>query len=152
MNPERDWRRLCAAIGRPDLPADDRFRTPDARRVHAQALIGVLDTLFAEVDAAEWRTRLEAHDVPFSLLPTYPEIAADPQPEAAGMLPRVADARRPSLRTVDSPISLPGVSKTAPRRAPELGEHTREVMRDLGYADAEIDDLLARRVVDDGRR
>lgn len=147
VNPERDWRRFCAAVDRPDLPGDARFCTAEARREHAQALIALLDPLFAGADAAEWRRRFEAHDVPFALLPTYPEIARDPQMEAAGLFPALEHPRRGAIRTIDSPITLPDVTKTRARGAPELGEHTRDVLSEVGYAAAEIADLLARRIV-----
>jgi crotonobetainyl-CoA:carnitine CoA-transferase CaiB-like acyl-CoA transferase len=141
VNPAKDWPAFCRAVGHPEWPDDARFATPDALRANAQALIRLLDARFAEADAAEWARRFETHDVPFALLPTYPEIAADPQIEAAGMFRPLADT---PLRVVDNPI---GMSKVPARGAPGIGAHTREVLAELGYATDAIADLIARRVV-----
>jgi crotonobetainyl-CoA:carnitine CoA-transferase CaiB-like acyl-CoA transferase len=114
----RDWPRFCRAAGLPALADDPRYRDPEGRRAHAQALIAELDHVFAAADASAWRARFEAHDVPFAILPTYPEIADDAQAEAAGLLPRLADGR---FRTIDSPIHLPEAGKVRPRPAPAVG-------------------------------
>jgi crotonobetainyl-CoA:carnitine CoA-transferase CaiB-like acyl-CoA transferase len=147
VSPERDWPRFCLAVGLPELVEDVRFRTPDGRRRHAQDLIALLDGVFAAGDAAGWRRRLESNDVPFAILPTYPEIAADPQAIAAGMFPELEHPRWGRLRTVDSPVRLPGVAKVPPGPAPELGADTSEVLADVGYSNEEIQQLRARGVV-----
>ena len=144
VDPARVWPRLCQAVGLAELADDARYRSEEARRANAQALIAELDAAFAAADAAAWRARLEAHDVPFAILPTYPEIAADAQAEAAGLLPALADGQ---ARTVDSPIRLPDARKVPPRPAPALGADTRAVLLELGYGEAEVDDLLARGIV-----
>lgn len=146
VNPEKLWPRFCEAVGRPDLAADARFAGAEARRAHAQELIAILDATLAGEDAAHWTTRFEAHDIPFAILPTYAEVADDPQLRANGLLPELSHPRYGRLRTVDSPISVTGVRKTPPAAAPELGEHTREVLRALGYSEAEIARLIARGV------
>lgn len=147
VNPPRDWPRFLEALGRPALRADPRFATPDARRRHAPALIALLEGVFAEADADDWRKRLEAHDVPFAILPTYPEIVADAQAVATHAFPAMAHPRWGRLRTVDNPITLPDVPKTPPRPAPEPGADTVAVLRELGYTDPEIARLRAHRVV-----
>jgi formyl-CoA transferase len=146
VNPRRLWPRFCRAVGQPELIDDPRFATLEARREHAQALIGLLDPVFAARDAAEWRERFEAHDVPFAVLPTYAEVAADPQMAANDLFPEYEDPRWGRLRTVNDPIAVSGVAKVPPRPAPDVGQHTREVLASLGYSGAEIDALLARRI------
>jgi crotonobetainyl-CoA:carnitine CoA-transferase CaiB-like acyl-CoA transferase len=146
VNPRRLWPRFSQAVGHPELIDDPRFATPEARRKHAQALIAILDPVFATRDAAEWRERFEAHDVPFAVLPTYPEVAADPQMAANDIFLEYEDPRWGRLRTVNDPIAVSGVAKVLPRPAPDVGQHTREVLASLGYSDVEIDSLLARRV------
>src|SRR5262245_20715607 len=118
VNPRRLWPRFCQAVGQPGLADDPRFATAEARREHAQALIALLDPVFATRDAAEWRERFEAHDVPFAVLPTYPEVAADPQMLANDIFPEYEDPRWGRLRTVNDPIAVSGVTKVAPRPAP----------------------------------
>jgi formyl-CoA transferase len=146
VNPRRLWPRFCQAVGHPGLTDDPRFATVEARREHAQVLIAILDPIFAARDAAEWQERFEAQDVPFAVLPTYPEIAADPQMEANDIFLEYEDPRWGRMRTVNDPIAVSGVAKVAPRPAPDVGQHTREVLASLGYSDAEVASLLARRI------
>jgi formyl-CoA transferase len=146
VNPRRLWPRFCQAVGHPELIDDPRFATLEARREHAQALIGILDPVFATRDAAEWRERFETHDVPYAVLPTYPEVAADAQMAANDIFPEYEDPRWGRLRTVNDPITVSGIAKTPPRPAPDVGQHTREVLASLGYSGAVIDSLLARRI------
>jgi crotonobetainyl-CoA:carnitine CoA-transferase CaiB-like acyl-CoA transferase len=146
VNPEKLWPRFCRVVGRPDFVADPRFAEPARRRAHVQELIATLDVIFASEDAVHWRARLEAHDIPFAILPTYAEIASDPQLRANGLLPEFEHPRFGRLATVDSPISVAGVPKTPPAAAPELGEHTQEVLRSLAYSEAQIQQLIERRV------
>jgi crotonobetainyl-CoA:carnitine CoA-transferase CaiB-like acyl-CoA transferase len=146
VNPEKLWPRFCRVVGRPDFVTDPRFAEPARRRAHVQELIATLDVIFASEDAVHWRARLEAHDIPFAILPTYAEIASDPQLRANGLLPEFEHPRFGRLATVDSPISVAGVPKTPPAAAPELGEHTQEVLRSLAYSEAQIQQLIERRV------
>ena len=146
VNPEKLWPRFCRVVGRPDFVTDPRFAEPAGRRTHVQELVATLDVIFASEDAMHWRARLEAHDIPFAILPTYAEIASDPQLRANGLLPEFEHPRFGRLATVDSPISVAGVPKTPPAAAPELGEHTREVLRTLAYSEAQIQQLIERGV------
>ncbi len=150
VNPERLWPRFAHAVGRLDLTKDARFADAGARRAHAQELIAILDAIFATEDAAHWKARLEAHDIPFAVLPTYDEVARDPQMRANGMLVDFDHPRFGRLVTVDSPISVTGVPKAPPRAAPDLGQHTREVLTGLGYTDPQIRDFLGRGVAVQG--
>ena len=150
VNPERLWPRFAHAVGRLDLTKDARFADAGARRAHAQELIAILDAIFATEDAAHWKARLEAHDIPFAVLPTYDEVARDPQMRANGMLVDFDHPRFGRLVTVDSPISVAGVPKAPPRAAPDLGQHTREVLTGLGYTDPQIRDFLGRGVAVQG--
>jgi formyl-CoA transferase len=105
--------------------------------------VKILDGVFAEKDWAEWRAVLEARDITFGPMSHLEDLRNDPQMMATETLAPLEDAGRPGLRTVMSPIHMAGQTKAPPSRAPELGEHTDEVLRALGHDDAAIHRLRA---------
>ncbi len=138
----RRWQDFTAAIDRPDLVADARFATPAARRANVRALIAVLDAVFAARDWAEWRRVLEAAGIAFGVVGTVDEIPHDPQMRACGALVPIDDPRVGASFTVSSPLQIAGQEKVPATMAPEIGEHTVEVLREAGVEPAEIDRLL----------
>src|SRR5204862_5474519 len=80
------WARFCRAVERSDLAADERFRTNPLRVEHRDALIPILEQLFATRPATDWLTRLERADVPAAPVNTLDDVFADPQVRARHML------------------------------------------------------------------
>jgi formyl-CoA transferase len=144
---DRHFPPFCRAIDRPDLIDDSRFDTLEARNGHMPELIAILDEVFAERDLEEWCRAFEANDVSYSLISDYEEVGSDPQLTETGVFVDLDHPRYGRFPTVSSPLTLEGHAKVKPRPAPELGEHTREVLLELGRTDQEIDDLLSRGVV-----
>jgi len=136
----RQWPALVQAIGRPDLLDDPRFATPDDRRHNAPDLMLILDSVFADHPLAHWRRALDAAGLTFGITGTVPEIAADEQARAAGILRPLADT---GMLTVDTPFTITGTDKVPVTLAPDLGQHSRDVLRDAGYSDGEIETLQA---------
>jgi len=143
LREEREWGRLARAIGREELLTDARFATMSARHANSTALVKVLDEVFAGKDWPEWRRILEAHRITFGPMARITEAGDDRQMVAAETIVPLEIPERPGMRTVMSPIQVSGQSKVPPRRAPELGEHTREVLRSVGYDDAALRRLRA---------
>ncbi|MFJ8493816.1 CaiB/BaiF CoA transferase family protein [Streptomyces sp. NPDC094038] len=129
----RHWPGVIKALGREDLAQDERFATGKARRGHVRELIAVFDEEFAKRSLAEWAERFDAEEVWWAPVQTLAEVAADPQAEAVGTFveqPGMGDA--PPLRTVATPVAFWGVDDKPRAGAPALGEHTDEVLDELG--------------------
>lgn len=136
-----EWATFCAAIERPDLAADARFATPPARRAHAAELVALLDAVFAARSLAEWTARFDAHRITFGVVQQWQALPDDPQMRANGVFRPIADL--PGRETIDSPLHVEGADKVAPHAAAAIGAHTTEILRGLGYAEAEIAVLIA---------
>jgi crotonobetainyl-CoA:carnitine CoA-transferase CaiB-like acyl-CoA transferase len=151
LNDERDWPQLLRALERPDLHTDPRFATTPARRAHARALVPVLDEIFATRPWSEWHRRLHAHGLTFGEVATVDDARHDRQMRESGALVPFDDPRAGAPLTVASPVWVEGVDKIPPRLAPELGEHSMEILREYGYGDAEIEAMVASRVILQGK-
>ncbi len=138
LREDKDWERFARAIGRPDLLADSRFATTAARHANSPALIKILDDAFAKKDWAEWRATLDAHDITVEAIARLEELRDDPQMLATETFVPLEDGGTPGLYTVMSPIRVAGEAQATPTRAPDLGDHTDEVLRAIGYDAAAI--------------
>ena len=149
VNHQRDWPKICRALGRPSLADEPRYATLEDRRKEGRMaeLIALCDGVFGGRPMAYWEEKLREVDVPFSMLSTYDEVVADPQMAANRVFPELDDPELGRIRTIDSPMHVEGQPKSAPRPAPRLGQHTREILAELGLAQGEIEALAGRRVV-----
>ncbi len=130
---DRHWPGLVAAIERPDLAADERFASARQRYLHAEALIAELDVEFARHPLAHWQERFDAHDVWWAPINTPAMVLADPQAIASGAFVDMTPAAgEEPFRAVASPIDIDDVT-LRPGPVPALGEHTAEVLRELGF-------------------
>jgi formyl-CoA transferase len=144
---ERHWPAFATGIGRDDLVGDPRFVDAARRKANARALTTILDAHFATKDWAEWSPALEKTGVAFGVVATLDDIPHDAQMRASGALVPLDDPRAGASLTVSSPIQIAGQEKVPATLAPEIGEHTVEVLRAAGVADAEIQRLLAAGVI-----
>jgi formyl-CoA transferase len=144
---ERHWPAFAKGIGRDDLATDRRFAEIAGRREHARALTKILDAHFATKDWADWSPILEQTGVAFGLVGKLADIARDTQMRDSGALVPIADPRAGASLTVSSPIQIGDQEKVPARYMPEIGEHTVDVLRAAGVAQAEIDRLLKSGVI-----
>jgi crotonobetainyl-CoA:carnitine CoA-transferase CaiB-like acyl-CoA transferase len=133
----KDWPGFAKAIGKPELVDDPRF-ADDKRAANAAALVDILDPLFASQPLAHWKEVLNNGRVIFGVVQIAREIINDPQLSANGIVVPLEVAGRPASRTVSSPIQILGADKVKPTVAPQLGEHGTEILKELGFDDAEI--------------
>jgi crotonobetainyl-CoA:carnitine CoA-transferase CaiB-like acyl-CoA transferase len=151
---DAQFARFCAAGGEPELAADPRFAT-NAARVRNRADCEVAVTrLTRQQTKAEWAAILEPLGVPAGPINTVAEAFAEPQAAARGARvvqphPLAADG---AVHTIGNPIKYSDTPVTYDRRPPMRGEHTREILTELGYGEGAIDDLAARGIVDLGER
>ena len=129
------YRRLCDAFGRPDLAEDERFGTNPGRVAHREELVGELSAIFATRSADEWVERLAASGVPAGKVRGVLEALTEHGTTA------VEHPTIGALPLVPSPFGL------AAEPPPLLGQHTREVLAEAGYADDEVEALEAAGVI-----
>jgi crotonobetainyl-CoA:carnitine CoA-transferase CaiB-like acyl-CoA transferase len=137
------WEKFVEAAGRPDLVADERFAAGKARRQNAAALTEELDKGFGTLPFDEIARRLDAADLAWAPMQTPAEVAADPQAAAAGAFVEVEDGQGGTYRSPAAPACFPGADAAPRPPAPKLGQHTREVLAEIGYGEAEIEAMFA---------
>jgi crotonobetainyl-CoA:carnitine CoA-transferase CaiB-like acyl-CoA transferase len=140
-NKEKFWQALLEALELAEVGSDPRFATFAERFAHKDALLPILAARFAERTTADWLARLRGR-VPCAPVNTIAEALADEQVRARDMIVEVKHPHLGTLREVASPVKTAGVAP--PTRAPALGEHTDEILRDLlGYDAARVAALRA---------
>lgn len=146
------WPGFTTAIARTDLTADPRFANPSSQKANAAELTAVLDAVFAGAPMAHWAEVLDAAGITFGVVRSPVDVIHDPQLAANNMVVPLEGAGGKLTSTVSSPIQISGVAKRPAQRAPELGEHNEEILREIGFDAAQIADFAERDVIAGGRR
>jgi crotonobetainyl-CoA:carnitine CoA-transferase CaiB-like acyl-CoA transferase len=137
-----EWKGLCGVLGKPEWVDDPRFRSPALRGVNAAERLTLVGALLATGTSGDWLTRLDAADVPCAPVLTRAQVIDDPQVVNNKLVetfeqPGLGMVRqaRPAARFEATPAAIGGP-------APRIGEHTREVLTELGYDGAQVASLL----------
>jgi crotonobetainyl-CoA:carnitine CoA-transferase CaiB-like acyl-CoA transferase len=139
---ETIWRRLCEALARADLADDVRYASNASRVEHRDALERELEAVFGQRTRADWLELLVASHVPCAPINTVAEVFADEQVAALGLVQRVAHPTAGDIAMVRAPFDLAASPTSIRRPPPLLGEHTAEVLAELGYTAQECEALM----------
>jgi crotonobetainyl-CoA:carnitine CoA-transferase CaiB-like acyl-CoA transferase len=147
---DEHWPALCGVVKREDLLADGRFQTAAGRHEHRAALSAILADTFLAESALEWRRALDAAGVPAEVsVETWDgeTVLFDEELVRLGLVTEYDHPLLGRIRQFGNLITFSDTPGHPDRPPPMLGQHTREILADLGYSDAATDDLRARGVV-----
>jgi crotonobetainyl-CoA:carnitine CoA-transferase CaiB-like acyl-CoA transferase len=141
--PEKFWLSLLKAAGRPEIGADERFKSRDARRQNYEALEQTLAPTFQTRTRDEWLKILETHDVPAVPLYNVAEVLDDAQVKHLGLAETVEHPQAGALQFVGGPVRYENLTQTASAPPPLVGEHSERILQSLGYDSDQIKTLKA---------
>ena len=135
------WKATCEVLGRPDLADDPRFSSNPKRVENRPELNRLLGEIFATRTAREWVDAFNDAGVPSAKLNDVSEVVNDPQVAARDLLIPIDHPQVPELRVPGCPLKLADAPATVRHHPPRLGEHTTEILGQLGFSDADLDSL-----------
>jgi crotonobetainyl-CoA:carnitine CoA-transferase CaiB-like acyl-CoA transferase len=147
LQADLQWPGFCQAIGRPELEHDPRFGNLFARAMNSEELIGILDGIFASRTLAEWEPRLRENRCVFSSIRTPTEVIIDPQTDVNGFFASVPHPVAGELKLVTGPVDFRQNPAEIKSPAPEIGQHTEEMLVDMGYTWEDIARLKEEKVI-----
>jgi len=146
---QANWERIADVLGHAEWRADPRFATNSARMANLAALTTLMDAVLATRTRDDWIARFDAAGVPVGPVSSIGEALAHPQTLARGMVVDLVHPQAGPTKALGCPIHFSETPTAITRPAPVLGEHTREVLREHGYADGDIDAFVAAGVVEE---
>jgi crotonobetainyl-CoA:carnitine CoA-transferase CaiB-like acyl-CoA transferase len=139
---QNNWERIAAALGHPEWKDDPRYRTNDDRMANLAALVEAMDRVLSTKTRAEWLRILDDAGVPAGPVNDIGEALSSEQVLARGMVVEVEHPANGRYRALGCPIHFSKTPAAIRHPAPLLGEHTRQVLGEAGYGDAEIAAML----------
>jgi crotonobetainyl-CoA:carnitine CoA-transferase CaiB-like acyl-CoA transferase len=140
MNPDQ-WERFCRVLGDEALRSETRFATNESRLAHRAELIARVEAVLATAPTAAWVARFEAAAIAAGPIYEFDEVFADPQVRHLGLVTEVDQPGYGRVGMLDMPFRASARPATARRPAPRPGEHTAEVLEELGLTRVEIERL-----------
>jgi len=141
------WRAFCEVIGSPALGNHPDYAKGASRTRHRPQIKALLEPIFAQRTSADWLDALEAKGVPAGPIYKVDEVFADPQVRHLGIAAPLKDPERGDIRVVGQAIGLSRTPASVVSGVPEQGEHTQEILREIGYSDDEIAQLQVGKIV-----
>ncbi len=147
LDPDRWWAKVCGALGLEKLVGDPKFNTFEARSDNRKELVAIFDDVFASKTRDEWMKILEENGCIFTPIQSIPEVVADPQLKANKYLINIDHPTHGNTDTMGFPWDFSETPASWKRGAPELGEHTDEVLLEIGYSKEAIAKLREEGVI-----
>ncbi len=147
MPEESAWPRLCRVIGREAWLDEPRFADARSRYRNMAELVDGIDAALSSRSRDEWGAIFDAHGVIWGPVLAIHEVASDPQADAIGLFPELTHAQHGTYRTVNVPMRFHTAEVKPRASAPTIGQHSRAVLSELGFADADIDALIEQQVI-----
>ena len=145
LNEEREWPLLLRCLKREDVNDDKRFNTREGRAKNSLELMKILDEEFLSKDWGQLKELFEKSGVTFGSISEPYDHINDQQISDNEFFTKFTD--KEDLLTVDSPIFMKDEKKRKPQTAPEIGEHTRQILEELNYDKNEIDKLENKKII-----
>jgi crotonobetainyl-CoA:carnitine CoA-transferase CaiB-like acyl-CoA transferase len=143
---QKNWERLVAIIGRPELGQDPRFVTNDQRMANRPALEAALNAVFETRATADWLAILEEGGFPAGPVLSIGEMHADPQAVAREMIVETDHPKAGRVKTLGLPVKFSATPGGITRPAPLLGQHSRAILAEIGYNEQQIEQMVAQGV------
>ena len=143
---DKQWRSFLEAVSRPELLRDERFASHGNRAKHIGEIYEILAQILRTRSNAEWEALLQRADIPFARMNSVADVVADPHLNASGFFTLEDNPMEGAVRVMRTPTDW---SESPPGRlspAPQLGQHSAEVLREAGYTEAQITELAQRGV------
>ena len=147
LQPDPAWPGFCRAIGRPELENDPKFNSIDSRRQNCQELVHIIEHELATKTMAEWEKLFKDNNCIYGRVQSPLEVTTDPQALAAGFFADVDYSGQGKIKILTSPVLFDGKVAPITTPAPELGQHTEEILLDLGYTWDDISRLKDSKVI-----
>ncbi|KOR78778.1 CaiB/BaiF CoA transferase family protein [Peribacillus frigoritolerans] len=144
---DRQFQRLCSLINTEELPQDERFATANARIIYREELIPILQEVILTKTADEWLTLFKENNIPCGPINTLDRVFTDEQVLERQMIQEVEHPTVGIVKLLGSPIKLSDTPVTIERHPPLHGEHTEEVLLELGYDKQEIESFMEDKVI-----
>ncbi len=141
---ERVWQRFCDAIGKPEWKEKPEWSTRGKRSEDRKTINAAISEITRTKPAAHWVELFEEAGVPCGPINSMDQVFADPQVQHLGMAAPVSSKKKGEFHLVGSPINFEGARKAIRSPTPDAGEHTEEILRTLGYSDAQMSELRAK--------
>ncbi|MCR9260433.1 MAG: CoA transferase [Pseudomonadaceae bacterium] len=146
LRQEEEFDRLLIALGQPDWLLDERFSSPESRIEHAQVFTQMIREVIIQRSSGQWMALFRSEGIPAALVAEFQDLPNDPQVLANDMaMPAAEDVGM--ARVVRDPVNVDGVARVGASRAPDIGEHSDEILTELGFSAEQVRELKQQGII-----